>query len=303
MSMFSGRYDLANHIMGLGGWYDKDGNKVTFGQEGVGAYYSDELRDFEVFKAKTGGVMYQHVKIDRVDEYNQEFIKQKCNAFDFERIEEKIPDKRSKTGFKTKASYNYTYYGKKYSLKEINKKGVYITVEIHFDTLLDIIKYYPYVIGSCSSTNDKMTVFLASESEVDSNYLSSLQHGYESGMKKYYDKALAEHYLTVVNRYYNYDIENRKKIVPILKSNLIKYDDENYVLVSEYPIDYMHNIELVFPNNESVSHWSSPKLLDKYRILISKDDADCYLKDLIKDKQLKISYVEEPENGFPLYIA
>ena len=46
MSMFSGRCDLADHIMGLGGWYDKNGNKVAFGQEGVRAYYSDELKDF-----------------------------------------------------------------------------------------------------------------------------------------------------------------------------------------------------------------------------------------------------------------
>ena len=70
MSMFSGRCDLADHIMGLGGWYDKNGNKVAFGQEGVGAYYSDELKDFEAFKAATDGVMYQHVKINRVDQFN-----------------------------------------------------------------------------------------------------------------------------------------------------------------------------------------------------------------------------------------
>lgn len=289
--------------MGLGGWYDKDGNRVTFGQEGVNVYYSDELKDFEVFKAKTGGVMYQHVKINKVDQFNQEFIKQKCAAFDFEKVEEQIPDKRSKTGYKTKISYTYTYYGKKYTLKEINKKGVYITVEIHFNTLLDIIKYYPYIVTSCCSTNNKTVIFLSSESEVDYSYLSALQHGYEPSMKLYYDKALANHYLTVVRRYYDYDIDNRQKTLSILASELVKYDDENYVLTSDHSVDYMHDIEFVFPNGKNISHWSSPKLLDKHKILISRQDVDYYLKDLINSGQLKISYVEEPESGFPLYIA
>ena len=303
MSMFSGRCDLADHIMGLGGWYDKNGNKVAFGQEGVGAYYSDELKDFEAFKAATDGVMYQHVKIDRIDQFNQEFIKKKCKAFDFEKVEEQIPDKRSKTGYKTKVSYVYTYYGKKYTLKEINKKGVYITVEIHFDTLLDIIKYYPYIVASSCSSEGKSVVFLSSESEVDCHYLDALQYGYEPGMKRYYDKALADHYLTVVRRYYDYDIDRRQAILPVLASKLTKYDDENYVLATDLPIDYMHDLNFVFPDNKSVSHWSSPKLLDKRRILVSKQDVESYLKDLIESGQLKISCVKEPENGFPLYIA
>ena len=35
MSRWSGKCDFADHIAGLGGWYDKDGNPVKFGQEGV----------------------------------------------------------------------------------------------------------------------------------------------------------------------------------------------------------------------------------------------------------------------------
>lgn len=148
-----------------------------------------------------------------------------------------------------------------------------------------------------------MTVFISSESEVDSSYLRSLQYGHDFGLKQYYDKLLAEHYLTVINEYYNYDIDSRQKTLPVLASKLTRYDDENYVLATDRPIDYMHDIEFVFLNNEPVSYWSSPKLLDKHRILISKQNVDYYLKDLIKDGQLKISCVEEPENGFPLYIA
>ena len=59
MSMFSGKCDFADHIAGLGGWYDKDGNPVKFGQEGVGAYYSDELQDFKEFKRKTGNCRHR----------------------------------------------------------------------------------------------------------------------------------------------------------------------------------------------------------------------------------------------------
>ena len=122
-------------------------------------------------------------------------------------------------------------------------------------------------------------------------------------MKRYYDKALADHYLTVVRRYYDYDIDRRQVILPVLASKLTKYDDENYVLATDLPIDYMHDLKFVFPDNKSVSHWSSPKLLDKRRILISKQDVESYLKDLIESGQLKIGCVKEPENGFPLYIA
>ena len=55
MSIYSGKCDLADHISGLGGWFDKDCNPVSFGQEGVGVFYSDEMLDFEAFKEQTGG--------------------------------------------------------------------------------------------------------------------------------------------------------------------------------------------------------------------------------------------------------
>ena len=50
MSIYSGKADLCDHIAGLGGWYDRYGNPVKIGQEGVGAYYSDEYQDFLKFK-------------------------------------------------------------------------------------------------------------------------------------------------------------------------------------------------------------------------------------------------------------
>ena len=106
MSEYSGRYDLFDHIAGMGGWFDKDGNEVKFGQENVNVYYSDELRDFEAFKKATGGVMYQNVKIG-VDEYNQDFIKKHCNHFDYIKTVNEVTDKRCKEGKKEIVSYEY----------------------------------------------------------------------------------------------------------------------------------------------------------------------------------------------------
>ena len=155
MSRWSGKCDFADHIAGIGGWYDRDGNPVEFGQKGVSVYYSDELKDFRAFKEKTGGVMYQHKRIKNIDEWNQKFIKDHCPGFNYVEHVNKIADKRCKSGVREEKYFTYTYFGQEYTQKEINKKGVYITVEIHFDTLLDIIKYYPYIeMTSFESEND-----------------------------------------------------------------------------------------------------------------------------------------------------
>ena len=88
MSRWSGKCDFADHISGLGGWYDKDGNPVKFGQEGVGAYYSDELQDFREFKRKTGGVMYQHKRIKKIDECERKVIFKDQTAIPIDNIYE-----------------------------------------------------------------------------------------------------------------------------------------------------------------------------------------------------------------------
>ena len=47
MSKFSGKFDLFDHIAGMGGWFDKDGNEVKFGQENVNAYYNELMKKME----------------------------------------------------------------------------------------------------------------------------------------------------------------------------------------------------------------------------------------------------------------
>ena len=166
MSCVSGKADLLDHISGLGGWYDKDGNPVKFGQDNVKVYYSDIMQDFEAFKKRTKGVIYQHVKV-KVDEWNQDYVKSHCKGFDFTKHTESINDKRCKSGKKEKYYYKYIYYGKEYNLKELNKHGVYITKDIHFNTILDLIPYFPYLVTASLYNGDTCIVCISSESYVE----------------------------------------------------------------------------------------------------------------------------------------
>lgn len=295
MSKFSGRCDLYDHIGGMGGWYDRDGNPVKFGQEGIGAYYSDELQDFREFKRRTGGVIYQHKYIKNVDEWNQDLIAKKCPNFKVIKHIDKITDKRKKDGYREAVSYTYEYWGKEYTQKEISKRGVYITVEIHFDTLLDIIKYYPYLVSACCSNEDKMTVYISNESFVDEEYEEHLNHGWDSNMKAHYDKELAEHYLEVVKEYYLKDLDERETFISLADG--FDYEDDRYVYFkTKYKIDDLHKAEWSFSDDIIRTHWDDPKIVDEYTIKVDKVNLE-YMKDAIKDEHVWIKYIAVGENN------
>lgn len=292
MSRWSGKCDFADHIAGLGGWYDKDGNPVKFGQEGVGAYYSDELQDFKEFKRRTGGVIYQHKHIKCINSWNQDFVAEKCPNFKIIKHVDKVADKRKKEGYREVVSYTYEYWGKEYTQKEINKRGVYITVEIHFNTLLDIIKYYPYLVSACASSKDKMTVYIADESFVDEEYDGALQHGHET-LKVHYDRELAEHYLEVVRDYYLKDIDKRQAL--ILVTAKPNYEDEKYAYyVTPHEIDDLHRVKWYFEDGIMRTHWGVPEIVDEHTIKIDKVNISGYLKDEIDSELVWISYVIKP---------
>lgn len=283
MSIYSGKCDLADHIAGQGGWYDHNGKPVKMG-EGIGAYYSDEMRDFEVFKKRTGGVIHQHKHL-KVDEFNQEFIAKKCPQFKVIKHVNKIEDKRSKSGYKEKTTYTYEYYGKEYTLKEINKKGIYITVDIHFNTLLDLIPYYPYIVSIAVSSGDKEKVYISNESFVESEYNEHLQHGWESNLTAYYRKELQNHYQDVVLRYFNpKGREVREEL----------HFDENRQAHTDFEIDPNFAVEWYFEGDKK-SHWTSPKVIDNHTIEISEEDYKYYLGHTVK-----VFYVRYEE--YPLYL-
>ena len=268
MSKFSGRCDLADHIM-MEKMYDKGTCKV-----------SDELECFELFKERTGGVIYQH-KLIEVNRFNEDLIKDYCEDNKFKVLE---PGKL------------YEYWDEQYTLKQLNKKGVYITVPIYFNTLLDIIPYYPYVINMCFSSDGKERVYIANKSDIESEQMSALFAGYTPGMTDYYRKHLQEHYLEVCKQYFLYKLPEREREIGLQS---IIFKDDRYLIDTGKKIDYMHDLEYVFADGKKHSHWTSPKIYEENYIEISKQDIEL-LKDFIKSDTVKVKYVESCE--FPKYL-
>jgi len=287
MSVFSGKCDLCDHISGMGGWYDRDGNPTTIGS-GAGALYSDEMQDFLAFKEKTGGVIYQHKKI-KVTEENQDLVAKKCDQFKVFKHTVYVRDKRLKSGQREKIYYTYEYWGQEYdSLKEINKKKVFIVKEIHFENLLDIIPYYPYIVGACCATNNKQTVYISSRSFVDEEEESAYNHGWEPNMSSYYRHLLQEHYREVVLNYFN----------PAGRSHveLVHFDHSTLQGKLKYKIDTNFPVRWHFEGVRK-SYWTSPKVVGDNTIEISKSDLEAYLGD-----KVEVEYVSEPENGYPIIL-
>lgn len=284
MSIFSGKCDLCDHIAGQGGWYDKEGNPVKMG-DGTGAYYSDEMQDFIAFKKKTGGVIHQHKKV-LVTLWNQEEVQKHCPGFYFTCNERSIKDNRYKSGIRTESYYDYYYYGKKYTLKELNQKGVYITIDIYFNTLLDLIPYYPHIISTCACNDDKETVYIG-----DKPYpLQELDDSCKTGGKKfhsfgYYAQKLNEHYRDVVLRYFDPFGRHRREI--------IKFDKVTRIGKTSYPIDSNFNVEWEWPDHKLHEHWTSPKIIDEDKGLIEMSEED--MNGFLGDKMI-VHYIEKVDH-------
>ena len=270
MSMFSGKCDLFDHIMGTAGWYDRDGKPVKMG-EGSGAYYSDEYRDFLEFKKKTGGVLHQH-RVLTVTPWNQDEAAKLCPELEVIEHTKIVPDKRQKSGQREEVYYTYKYWGKEYTLKELNKRKVYITIDIHFDTLLDLIPYYPYIVTmSCGNT-----VYISSQSYVDEMLENYFEHGYYSDFWQRYKKKLQDHYREVVLTYYNPEGRENEEEITFTKE-IAEDGTEKYIGKTLYPIDENFDLEWRWDDGLKHSHWTSPKRVDDHRIEMSKEDFEHYI--------------------------
>lgn len=289
MSIFSGKCDLFDHIM-TEKHRTKEGSDKKEDLDKARVLYSDELECFNIFKEKTGGVLYQHQEII-VTEENQNLVATKCKEFEIISHTNTVEDKRLKTGKKEIITYTYKYYNKEYtSLKELNKHSVFITIEIPFNTLLDIIPYYPYIITTCSYSQEKEIIVISNENYVLHERSRFYQGGYNSTYWIEYNQRLQSHYIEVCQHYFLYDIINRTKVIPI--TNIETYNNTYYKVSVDTEIDYMHPIEYVWNDNKSYSHWTSPKMLNKNTILLYKDDVELYLKEDIKKNFVKLKYVE-----------
>ena len=275
MSIYSGKCDLYDYIAGSGGWYDRDGNPVQFGQEGIGAYYSDEYRDFLAFKKETAGMLFQHKKM-KLTPWNHKEIKTLCPEFDYHEHTRVVEDKRSKTGQREEKYLTYTYWGKEYTLKELNKKGIWVTITIHFNTLLDLIPYYPYIVAmACHGI-----VYISQQSFVDEEVDGHLEHGWYSEFWEHYKKELQDHYREIVLTYFN--PEGREHIEEV------EFDENGIGKVSK-PIDENFELEWRWEDGKKHSHWTSPKIknAEKGLIQMSKEDLNNYI-----GKKALVYYVE-----------
>ena len=191
MSCFSGKCDLYDHMMMEKMYPKKDNPNIL---------ESDEFECFEIFKKRTNGIIYQHKKVE-VTELNQHFIESKCNFLELILHEEIIPDARCKEGIRLKSWYTYKYANVEYkNLKELNKKGVYVSLPIKFDTILDLIPYYPYIISCCASSPEGETIYISKKSYIDEQIDSYLKTGRSLDFLNHYKKELQNHYIEIVKR-------------------------------------------------------------------------------------------------------
>lgn len=287
MSYLSGKCDVLDHISGMGGWFDKDGNPVKFGEKGVGVFYSDILRDFEAFKKATDGVLYHHIKIDTIDKYNQFNFEELCPEFKV--IEHKTENSK-------KITYTYEYWGKECkTLKEINKKGIYITDEIRFNTIFELIPFLPKIVSASSRDADgKETIYITDESYAEYEHKNMLKQGYNSRSIDHYRKELADLYF-----------DTARRLIDIEKENTCEEIIENFTLVDgkflDYEIKIKNKIDCNFPVKVSVGENDRfADVKDDYTILISGLIFPNELDEAIENKSVKVKYVKVSENGYPL---
>lgn len=264
MSIFSGKCDLYDHIM-MEKQYQKQG-----------CYISDEMECFEIFKQKTNGTIYQHQKIE-VSKLTEDFIAEK-NVF-FKVIE---------------SGKRYSYFNVEYTKNQINKKKVYIELPIKFETLLDIIPYYPYIITSCACNSESEHIIIDKESYVDREYKEMLNRGRDViNIRTYYKQRLQEHYLEAIKSYYFYNYDNRQFSVLATKDRIQELDG-NYVIDVYHKIDPLHKLEYVFMD-ELLMHYTSPEIYKEHYILLNKQDVEGFLKEGIANSKVLITYVLEEE--------
>lgn len=280
MSVFSGKCDLFD-LISMMKHRTKDGSDEKEDLEKASVLYSDELECFEIFKQRTNGVIHQH-KVMEVTPYNYSEVAELTKG-QFEAIPhtKTVPDKRQKSGERTDTYYTYKYWGKEYlSLKELNKRKVYITIDIRFDTILDLIPYYPYIVSSSCSNDEELTVYVSNESYVDEERDDRLKRGWYSDYWQDYKKALQNHYREVVLRYFN--PEGRERC------ELVKFDENGLGRVS-HPIDYNHEVEWHWEDGKPKPHWTSPLVIDYREGTIKMHECDLkFLGD-----SMFVSYVED----------
>lgn len=278
-----GKYDLYDHIcMKKMHHLDPDNPNSPL--------VSDIMECFDVFKEETGGVIYQSVKTE-VNTFNQHLIEKKCNGFKVLTHKEIEDDKRYKNNTRETISYTYEYYGKEYkTLKELNKKGVYIDKEIKFDNIVELIPYFPYIIAASGYSNGKEYIHISSESYMDKRYKEDIRYGDDGDYwNHYYRKTLADITKDIILKYFSdYKERTIKEEVEVIK------EDDKYVIHTSKDIDYNFEAKVDEDNKDKIVCYSlTPKYIDKNTL----DVSDTYF-DIEKRDKIVVKYVYRSEKKF-----
>ena len=266
-----GKYDLYDHIC-MEKTHLRDPNNLN------SPLVSDIMECFDVFKERTGGVLYQHYKVE-VNDLNKFQIEKKCpflNIIEYKSIKE---DKRYKDSKKEIINYSYKYYDKEYSsLKELNKKGVYFTKEIEFDNIFELIPYFPYIIASMSSHDDKEVIFISKESYIDKRYKEDIRYGNDGDYwNHYYRKTLADITKDIILKYFSdYKERTIKEELKVIKEN------DKYIVHTSKDIDYNFEAKVDEDNKDKIVCYSlTPKYIDKNTLDVSATYFDINKRDKI----------------------
>lgn len=175
--------------------------------KGVYVECNNLLEAFNEFKKATNGFIYQQRRIN-ITEQNQELVAKYNKIFTVDRKLVTKPDKRCKTGYREEIEYEYTYFGKKTTLKELNKEngGIFISIPIKFETLLDLIPYFTYKVAS-SGMNKKedittMHITISDKSYSEEKLEDKLKYNtFDINTEYYYRHELSILYAEVIKEY------------------------------------------------------------------------------------------------------
>lgn len=275
----------------------KDGSDKKEDLANARVLYSDIMECFKIFKEKTGGILHRHVNIE-ANANTRDLIAKNCDQFSYRIWGMPV---QTKTGTKEKEVCIYTYYGKDYTEKELKKHGgVYIDDPIKFDTILELVPYFPYIVTMSYNDKDKRVIYISNESFAEREHRQHLQAGFDSRTIDYYRKKLAQTYFEICRDYLCYKLDERTKIIKLDRDKLTETESDYRLMIPE-GIDENHAVEYFWVDGVSRAHQGSPKRLDKYTITINKQDVDTFLAEAIKEGNVKIKYVEYCE--FPLHLG
>lgn len=186
MSFVSGKYDIYDLIYSHCRYND----------------WEDKKKAFEIFKEETGGKLYQNITVelnswnlDKEIEYinRPEFLSKEVEVI-------QVPDKRCKSGFKTKEKVFVKYLGELIPLE--NKPKICVHKIIYFEDMIDLVPYYPYIVssyGRCEKDGKFIcNVNISKESYLESRYLDTRKLGGDVSYLEHYRKKLKEELINTV---------------------------------------------------------------------------------------------------------